>query len=373
MNFPDESREAVGASSWVIEPFLHVDKKRIFNPITDRTLQPRNAAFAALQDLRARRTSIEKIAEALKEDLIKQGWLVTAQPDLSQRFFLKYVEIESHTVCNQACYFCPVSIQPREAYSMPMALYEQIVSQLVAYRDTLQGVLMLRYNEPTADARFLDQVRLLKAYAIPVGLNTNATGLTPHRVDALLQQGGLRFLSVNLSSLDQARYHQERERDHLQLVMRNMNYMKDRPVAERMDIAVLGRGDKAHKSDYEAIRQHFAGSYFDVKYYEVMDRAGHLEVGHKAFQRDAHLCGCEQTGSRPLQWLHITPQGRCVLCCEDYDEKYVVGDLTQQTVAEVLAGPRLAQLRRWVYGLEDAPDDFICRKCIFARTGCGTR
>ena len=38
-------------------------------------------------------------------------------------------------------------------------------------------------------------------------------------------------------------------------------------------------------------------------------------------------------------------------------------------VAEVLEGPEIAKMRRWVYGLEDAPEDFICRGCIYARTG----
>ena len=27
----------------------------------------------------------------------------------------------------------------------------------------------------------------------------------------------------------------------------------------------------------------------------------------------------------------------------------------------------VAKLRRWVYGIEEAPADFICRNCIFAR------
>jgi hypothetical protein len=28
----------------------------------------------------------------------------------------------------------------------------------------------------------------------------------------------------------------------------------------------------------------------------------------------------------------------------------------------------MALLRRWVYGVEEAPDDFICRQCIYALT-----
>lgn len=99
-----------------------------------------------------------------------------------------------------------------------------------------------------------------------------------------------------------------------------------------------------------------------------MDRAGYLPLGIKPVRPHAHLRGCENMGSRPVQHLHITPYGHCLLCCEDYDERYVVGDLTVETVAEVLSGPRLAQLRRWIYGQEEAPDDFLCRRCVFART-----
>jgi hypothetical protein len=55
-----------------------------------------------------------------------------------------------------------------------------------------------------------------------------------------------------------------------------------------------------------------------------------------------------------------------VLCCEDYDEKHVVGDLTHESVTEVLTGSRFALLRKWVYGIEEAPADFICRGCVFS-------
>jgi hypothetical protein len=98
-----------------------------------------------------------------------------------------------------------------------------------------------------------------------------------------------------------------------------------------------------------------------------MDRAGWLDIGLRPEEKKRRLRGCDNVGSRPLQHLHITPHGTCVLCCEDYDEKYVVGDLADSTIAQVLAGPGLAQMRKWVYGIEDAPEDFICRSCVFAR------
>ncbi len=349
-------------------PFLHIGPDRVYDPLTDRTLLAGEPGYAALRAVLAGAQTIEGIAGAERQALLRQGWLLAEDSGISQRHLLKYVSLEAHTVCNQACYFCPVSIAPREDYFMPTELYERIVGELAAYRDTLEAVFMINYNEPTADRRFVEQVRTIRAAGLRPAVLTNGTGLTPDRVDKLVEMGGLRFLSINLSTLDSDRYQHDRGGDHLELVLRNLDYAKDKALAEQMDMVVLGTGNAAHKSDFAAITERFAGSRFTVKYFEVMDRSGYLQIGLKPAVPNQHLCGCDNVGSRPLQHLHITPQGKCVLCCEDYDEKYVVGDLTQESIADVLAGPKLALMRRWAYGIEEAPRDFICRDCTFALT-----
>ncbi|HEY0781621.1 MAG TPA: radical SAM/SPASM domain-containing protein, partial [Thermoanaerobaculia bacterium] len=311
---------------------------------------------------------IAELAPSDRRELLAGGWLMPVAEEPSRLFRLKYVSLEAHTVCNQSCYFCPVSIAPREPYFMPTETYERIVSELGAYRDTIEAVFMINYNEPTADRRFLDQVRAIKTAGLPPGVLTNGSGLTPDRIDALVALGGLRFLSINLSTLDRDRYKRERGGDHLAGVLRNLDHARDKAVADQMDIVVLGTGNEDHRKDFAEISQRFAGSRFEVKYFEVMDRAGYLQIGHKPTFPNQQLCGCDNVGSRPLQHLHITPHGKCVLCCEDYDSKYVVGDLNRESVHDVLTGPALALMRRWIYGLETAPHDFICRGCTFALT-----
>jgi MoaA/NifB/PqqE/SkfB family radical SAM enzyme len=350
-----------------LNPFLHVGPGRIYDPLTDRSLLEGEPGYAGLRAL-AGGAGLETLEEGDRRRLAAAGWLLPADDDPSQRFLLKYVSLEAHTVCNQACYFCPVSIAPREDYFMPTELYERIVGELAAWRDTIEAVFMINYNEPTADKRFVEQVRTIRAAGLRPAVLTNGTGLTPKRVDALVEMGGLRFLSVNLSTLDRERYRKERGGDHLDLVLRYLDYAKDKPLAEEMDMVVLGTGDEKHRRDFEEISRRFAGSRFRVKSFEVMDRAGYLQIGLKPALPNQRLCGCDNVGSRPLQHLHITPRGKAVLCCEDYDEKYVVGDLARESVLEVLTGPALARMRRWVYGLEESPRDFICRGCSFALT-----
>ncbi len=363
----DGPNQSIENDGWRLEPFLHVDRGRVYNPLTDRELKTGEAGDGELRRL-LRGASPEGLSGETRRRLAADGWLIPAHgPDPAARFRLKYVSLEAHTVCNQACYFCPVSSRPRPAYFMPTELYDDIVGQLAAHRETIEAVFLIRYNEPTVDKRFVSQVRTLLDHGLPPAANTNATGLGRPTVDALLEAGGLSYLSVNLSTVDGERYAEERRSRQLDRVLKNLDYAKNLPLAEQMDLAVLGVGDRRHRRDFEEISRRFSGSRFDVKSFRIEDRAGHLEVGLHARRPRAALAGCDNLGSRPLQHLHITPQGRCVLCCEDYDENNVVGDLNRQTVAEVLASPELAALRRRIYGLEEAPEDFICRRCIFAR------
>ncbi|MGA8809263.1 MAG: radical SAM/SPASM domain-containing protein [Thermoanaerobaculia bacterium] len=341
-----------------VNPFLHIDAERIYNPITDRSLSVGDPEFAALR----RAIDGRDIDERLEGD----GWLVRG--DVSRLHRLKIVSLETMTACNQKCYFCPVSIAPREDYDMPVELFERIVNQLTAYRSTLESVFLQSYNEPTLDRRFVDFCRTLFAAKLPVAVLSNGSGLTANKVDALIEAGPLHYICINLSTLDRQRYIHDRGEDHLPAVLRNLDYVKSRSLASVMKIVVLGTGDANHDADFEAISTRFAGSRFTVERHVVMDRAGWLDVGLKPDAPKRQLAGCDNVGSRPLQHLHITPRGQCVLCCEDYDEKYVVGDLTRNTVAEVLEGPGLGTMRKWVYGIEDAPDDFMCRDCVFART-----
>lgn len=342
-----------------VSPYLHVDPERVYNPLTDRALTPSDPLFARLAQFRSAGTP--------DADLEAGGWIVGRDVDLSTRHRLKIVSLETLTTCNQACYFCPVSIAPRDDVAMDPALFVRIVDELTGFRDSLEAVFLQNYNEPTVDRRFVENVRTLFAADLPVAVLSNGSGFTPAKIDALMEAEPLRFLCINLSTLDRVRYAKDRGEDHLPLVLKNLEYMKDLELALQMKIVVLGRGDETHQHDFEAISARFEGSRFEVTRNTVMDRAGWLDVGLKAEEPSRRLAGCDNVGSRPLQHLHINPQGKAIFCCEDYDEKYVVGDLNGSTITQVLEGEELARLRRWSYGQEDSPADFICRHCIFAR------
>ena len=342
----------------IANPYLHYASDRIYNPLNDRALTPADGAWVAWQRFLD--------GGQADESLVRDEWIIDRDHDLSRQSLLKIVSLEMMTTCNQKCYFCPVSVAPREDESMTEELFASIVNQLTSYRATLEGVFLQSYNEPTLDRRFVDHCRALFAAGLPVAVLTNASGLTAAKSDALMAAGTLRYLCVNLSTLDRERYKHDRGEDHLNLVLRNLDHIRDKPIAQQMRIVVLGELTDAHRADYEAIRERFAGSRFEIELAQAQDRAGWLDVGMKTMTPKKKLAGCDLIGSRPIQHLHITPRGACILCCQDYDENYIVGDLTTSTIPEVLAGDAMATMRRWTYGVEEAPEDFICRTCVWA-------
>jgi radical SAM protein with 4Fe4S-binding SPASM domain len=345
--------------SWTVNPYLHREESRIYNPLTDRALVPGESVFAKFREFEE--------GGASDDALVRDGWIVPAGADLSRRFHLKIVSLETVTTCNQKCYFCPVSIAPREDEEMPTELFERIVNELTEFRDSIDGVFLQSYNEPTIDRRFVDHCRTLFEAKLPVAVLSNGTGLTPAKVDGIMKAGKLRFLCINLSTLDAEAYERDRGEDHLRIVMRNLDSVKEQPIADLMRIIVLGSGDAEHQANFEAVRDRYAGGRFEVVHQLTVDRgAWHLDVARAGVPREGRLAGCELIGSRPLQHLHITATGNCILCCQDYNENYVVGNLHQRSVREVLEGDEMAKMRRWAYGVEDSPEDFICRSCTFA-------
>jgi MoaA/NifB/PqqE/SkfB family radical SAM enzyme len=351
-----------------VSPYLHLTEGVVYNPHTGRSLAADDPRHHALRELAKRQSSLTELDEQGR-GLAADGWLVEPADDLDRRYRLRYVSLETHTVCTQACSFCPVSIAPRKPDYMPTELFEHLVAEISAHKETLEGVTLNNYNEPTADRRFVDQVRFLLDHELPVAVLSNGSTFSPEKVDALVEMGPITYMSVNISGLDRHRYAEERQRDHLPKVLEHLDYMKDKAVAETMDLVVLGHQDEQHRADTAALAERYADSRFNVRDFAIMDRAGYLEFGLKPDQPHRSLRGCENLGSRPIEHIHINPRGQCVLCCEDYDEHHIIGDLSSQTIDEVMTGDEIAKLRRWVYGVDEAPEEFICRKCVFALSG----
>jgi hypothetical protein len=352
-------------------PYTRRNGGDITNIISNRGYAGSSTQAAILaqleRDLRSGRANASLHPFAAQPDLQwlwSESWLFATYDAIWRASRLRYASIETVSACQQRCCFCPVSVAPRPVTRMPTELFFRILEQLAAIR-TVEGVFLNHYNEPFLDTRLPNMVRGIASRNMKLGINTNAAvPFDPARWRGT--EGMITLLTVNIHTLDRERYRLERGRDDLATVLANIDLYLRHRVAEDLCLVVLGHGDVLHDRDIAAITARFAGTGVRIMPHLLMDRCGNVKTVAPVPDRGEWLAGCEQTGSRVLEHIHVLPDGRCVLCCEDYGEEHIVGDLRTQSVVEVMRGESLARHRQRIYGAAPCEAGYICRACAYA-------
>jgi len=361
--FPASPAASAVVEAETVSPYLHDRGSVVYNPLTGASIPKNGDEYRALRQIETGLPG-EAAAGAL-EHLRAARFLIEDLDAETRRSHLLYLSLETCTSCNHRCPFCPVSVDPRERQVMSQELFESIVDQAVAAGGKDVVVFLSNYNEPTIDPLFEERVRALFERRMATSLLTNASHLTPDRAERLEPFGRFRYVGINLPTLDPERYEKLHGTRDLARVLANIDALASDRLSEQSEIVVLGDEDEAHREDTRQVRARFEPRGWTVRPSRIRSRpaSGTFVPEPPAKKR---LRGCEQMGSRPFEHLHVTATARAVLCCQDYYEKLVVGDLKTQTVAEILGGDTMARLRRWTYGVEEAPDDYLCRRCEFA-------
>jgi wyosine [tRNA(Phe)-imidazoG37] synthetase (radical SAM superfamily) len=358
-----ESRGAALLAPETPSPFLHDRGTAVYNPLSGVTLAKDGAEYAALARITAGR---EAAADpAVLEHLRAARFLIDDVAAEARRTHLLYVSLETCTSCNHRCPFCPVSVDPRDKEVMSQELFISLVDQVIAAGGKNVVVFLSNYNEPTVDPLFEERCRVLFDRGLPVSILTNASHFDPDRAARLEKLGRFRYIGINLPTLDPERYLKLHGTKDLARVLANVDAMRARELAEETTVVVLGDEDEAHHRDLAAIRARFEPKGWQVKPFKIRSRPASGTYVPEPPPKKI-LRGCDLMGSRPFEHLHVTATAKAVLCCQDYYENLTVGDLKTQTVAELLGGDTMARLRRWTYGVEEAPADFLCRRCEFA-------
>ena len=359
-------RAAAVAEPEIPSPFLHDRGATVYNPLSGEEISKDGDAYRALT--RIGEGLSPGVDPSVLAHLRAARFLIDDVEKESRRTHLLYVSLETCTVCNHRCPFCPVSIAPRDREVMSRELFESLVDQIFEIGGQKAVVFLSNYNEPSFDPLFEDRVRYLFARGMPVSLLTNGSGLTPERTALFESLGRFRYIGVNLPTLKPERYEKLHGTRDLARVIENLDAIHAREISEETAIVCLGEEDEEHLQDVEEIRARYEPGGWVIKKFKIRSRpdSGTYVIEPPPIQK---LRGCNLMGSRPFEHLHITATGTAVLCCQDYYENLTIGNVKTQSVAEILGGDTMARLRRWTYGVEEAPADYLCRRCEFAISG----
>lgn len=277
---------------------------------------------------------------------------------------IRFVQIETTTVCNQRCNFCPVSNSKRPKQTMSMGILDKILNEISVF--PVEAIYLNGFNEPTYDKELVAKVERIRAagYKKRIHLNSNGSGLEPELTDKLIEAEVTSF-SINISTVDEARYRKTRGTNDLQKVFRNLPYLliHAREKGIEVNLVILGFLDKLHLTDIRKICESFYPLPQELLICPIVNYAcDHRTIAPNGYRQA--LRGCAE--NRHKQWLHCNADGQVIFCCQDYNTAYPIGDVTIQSVIEIFNGETVRKFRGWVEGDEQAPEDFLCRFCVKA-------
>ena len=302
----------------------------------------------------------------------------TIEALLSERFPRMFM-LQTTTACNASCVFCPL---PGLRKTMPQgkmeeALFRRIVDQAAEHPEVACLNLFLM-NEPLTDRRMVQRLHYAgeRCPRAQISLWTNAVALRRDVADRLLDSP-LNSLGVSLHAHHPDTYQRLTGRKDFYRILSDLVYFVEQRLARRphMELVLRYVGASAMSDDEKAeLRQFWQDGQVKLDIDDgFLSRAGNQRAPAEVTEPHRWMAGCKALGG-PKQ-AHVLYTGQVVLCCMDYQRRSFLGDLSEQSVAEVWSSERRRRALETLYGLRPADEEFICSRCELAvgNSELGTR
>lgn len=270
-----------------------------------------------------------------KYDMIKNG-------DIQLPY---YLDVELTNFCNFNCCFCPTGTKAMQRMRghMPDNVADAIAENVKKYN--IPAVRFIRWGEPTLHPNYLSILEKVKNAGALIHINTNGSLLDEEQIQKLLDMH-LDSIKFSFQGADEGTYNEMREGgDYLRLldIVRKFHEMRGERDYPYIQISTTLTGETADQ--IEGFKSDI-GDYCD--YYNVgYTKLNHLNVDTMNIDEE------EKNKIRRLQEhetinhtfrpvcveafdkLSINWNGDVTLCCSDYDNFMLVGNILDMDLKQI--------------------------------------
>jgi radical SAM domain protein len=269
------------------------------------------------------------------------------------------IEIETSTVCNWNCQYCPHTYHKRQRKYQSLELFKEIIRKASEYGH-IRYVSLHGYNEPTIDPHFIDRISIIAAYNLKLALFTNGSGLTKPVLEFLAKSRIVKTIYFNLPSADRNTFILRTGYHHPERILHHIQSAID--MGFKVIISIQGTKEE-QLAEASAIEERFplAG----ITAIPSFDRCGILKNHYYNNVRldNRFLKGCGFI----LTDVHVGLEGEMYLCLEDFYKKNIYANISDGSLKQILQCHDLQILKQKIWGHIPAEKDFICRKCVIMK------
>jgi MoaA/NifB/PqqE/SkfB family radical SAM enzyme len=250
--------------------------------------------------------------------------------------------IETGSLCNRTCVFCPVTKDVRADEYMAMGLIEKMIQELKALR-WRGSVINYIYNEPMMDDRYLAIIRYIRRN-LPtscVGMSTNGDFIKNKEQLEELFVSGVTQLVINVyAQSDDSSDEGRRLRGHKHAELR---YNRFNDWVAELDLDTKSSVYLYTKPSSRICRvekKWGITASSKLATYELQNRSGNIPWFKAALKEPL-----EKSCVRPFRILNINWRGDAILCCNDYHGETNFGNIATSSLVDIWNHPNLHRYR----------------------------
>lgn len=278
------------------------------------------------------------------------------------------IEIETASVCNASCIFCPYTIIRKGSSQnfMDFQVFKKVIDECASLK--VKNICLTLMNEPLLDKRIGELIRYVKeeCKSSRVAINTNASMLDKKMAKTILDSG-LDHITFSIHGWTNNTLKKITGLDYSVIINNISNFINySRSYRISMGICCL-KTRYFTKWDYLSGRKFC--KYNNLPYVPLCpaNRSGNLDEKlicqlnvRRYNKKRIRRCTLED---RPLTMMSILWDGDVVSCCNDWKKENVLGNVKEGSLLKIWRGERYRDFRDKIYNQKPSGEDFICKRC----------
>jgi MoaA/NifB/PqqE/SkfB family radical SAM enzyme len=267
-------------------------------------------------------------------------WLVNKLHYVTR--FPIHVDIESTNFCNLKCTMCPHSV---EEFSMAKGYFNMDTYRGLLPQFQAGGIKSLKLNmrgEPLLNRNLAEMVALAKEHGIlEVMFNTNGLLLTESKTRELAE-AGLDYLIVSIDGATAKTYNAIRRGGDFDTLRRNLEYFVAYRRHNRLKKPLLRLQFVEMEENRHEVAEYLAmweGKADVMTVNQYSNRGCGERQAHEMVPVGRVNC------FHPWRRMSISWKGEAMMCCGDWQNRCVLGDVAKISISDIWHSPRLADYR----------------------------
>lgn len=287
--------------------------------------------------------------------------------------------IQTINHCNGSCIMCPIGkSKGNKVKVMSNDLFEKIIVEASKNHLPFTYVYLFLQNEPLLDKEIFRKLILIKKLSngrLKTGIVTNGTLFTDKKIEELLLSD-VDELICSIDALTENTYNKIRQGLNFKTLMININKIIDSGYDKYLAVKFVIQKDNI--SELHDFRRFWRGKNIPIQLSTLNNRSGDLDLYnglkiHRTknsflvkiihnIRNDLLRKMAHKVCPVPITTFNILYNGDVILCCDDFSNKMIIGNVNQLSIKEIWNSKKYDLIRDLLFEGKNK-EISVCQRC----------